>query len=58
VTDLLYERCGGEWRARRSSYRKLRLSPDWLAATAAACGLDVVECTQAQGLVTFVARRL
>jgi SAM-dependent methyltransferase len=33
VTDVVHVRCGGEWTLRKSSYRKLRLSPASLIVT-------------------------
>jgi hypothetical protein len=41
VHDILNEREGLDWRQRISAYRKLRLSPDWVAATLEAKGLRV-----------------
>jgi hypothetical protein len=39
VHDILHERDGSDWRQRVSAYRKLRLSPDWVAGTLEAKGL-------------------
>ena len=41
VHDLLYERQGSLWQFKVSSYRKLRLSPDWVASTLRDTGLSV-----------------
>ena len=41
VYDILNEREGSDWRQRISTYRKLRLSPDWVAGILEAKGLDV-----------------
>ncbi len=41
VHDILDEREGSEWRQRISAYRKLRLSPEWVAATLKTKGLRV-----------------
>jgi SAM-dependent methyltransferase len=41
VHDLLHERANGQWQQRVSSYRKLRLQPQWVAAKLAERGLKV-----------------
>jgi SAM-dependent methyltransferase len=41
VHDLLHTRRNGTWELRTSSYPKLRLSPEWLAAQCRTAGLDV-----------------
>jgi SAM-dependent methyltransferase len=41
VHDLLHQRTNGQWQQRVSSYRKLRLHPEWVAAQLAARGLKV-----------------
>ena len=41
VHDLLHERTNGQWQQRVSSYRKLRLHPEWVAAKLAERGLRV-----------------
>ncbi len=41
VHDILNEREGLDWRQRISAYRKLRLSPDWVATTLETKGLRV-----------------
>lgn len=41
VHDLLHERVNGQWQQRVSSYRKLRLQPEWVAAKLAERGLKV-----------------
>jgi 2-polyprenyl-3-methyl-5-hydroxy-6-metoxy-1,4-benzoquinol methylase len=41
VHDLLHERANGQWQQRISSYRKLRLHPEWVAAQLVERGLKV-----------------
>lgn len=41
VNDLVYTRDAGEWVLHKSSYPKLRLSPDWIASQAQQAGLRV-----------------
>lgn len=58
ITDLVYTRAGEEWGLQKSSYRKLRLGPDWLAAQLAAAGLHVAHHRPAAGgMWSTVARR-
>ncbi|WP_437874788.1 class I SAM-dependent methyltransferase [Sorangium sp. So ce513] len=58
VHDLVHTRGpeDGRWRLSASYYRKLRLSPDWVAGALAAAGLRVIHRELARGLVTLVAR--
>ena len=41
VNDLVYTRSSEGWELRKSSYPKLRLSPDWLRDQLAAAGLTI-----------------
>jgi hypothetical protein len=57
VHDILNERDGSEWRQRISAYRKLRLSPDWVARALEAKGLQVkIELGHA-GIARLIAKR-
>jgi hypothetical protein len=55
VHDLLHERNGSTWQQRISSYRKLRLSPDWVTTTLHARGLSVHMEPGLAGMVRIVA---
>lgn len=57
VHDLLHERVDGAWRQHVSSYRKLRLAPEWLEGVCAEAGLRTVERESTAGVITFVAVR-
>lgn len=57
VYDLLHERVDGGWRQHVSSYRKLRLSPEWLESVCADAGLRTIERASSGGVITFVAVR-
>jgi SAM-dependent methyltransferase len=54
VHDLLTQREDGEWRQQVSSYPKLRLAPDWVAAQLAARGLAVRRETAPAGMVRVI----
>lgn len=58
VYDLLHERQGSQWAQRVSSYRKLRLPPDWVAATLRKAGLQVTQEAGLSGMVRLVARAI
>lgn len=45
VHDILHQREAGSWRQHVSSYRKLRLAPQWAAQQLVALGLEVVSDT-------------
>lgn len=56
VHDLLHQRDGGAWRLSVSSYRKLRLAPQWLAGELQTLGLDVSRDLTG-GMVRMTARK-
>jgi 2-polyprenyl-3-methyl-5-hydroxy-6-metoxy-1,4-benzoquinol methylase len=57
VHDLLHQREGGSWHLRVSSYPKLRLPPEWVAASLTSLGLDVQQHAASAGMVIIAARR-
>lgn len=58
VHDVLHERNGSTWQQRVSSYRKLRLSPEWVSTTLQAKGFTVHIEPGLAGMVRVVAKRL
>jgi 2-polyprenyl-3-methyl-5-hydroxy-6-metoxy-1,4-benzoquinol methylase len=58
VHDLLHEREASQWKLRVSSYRKLRLAPDWVSEALENCGFRVVREAGLSGMVRLVARHL
>jgi hypothetical protein len=57
VHDLLHERVGAGWQLRVSSYRKLRLSPDWISSALRARGFRVHLEPGLGGMVRVIAKR-
>ncbi|HIW91478.1 MAG TPA: class I SAM-dependent methyltransferase [Candidatus Corynebacterium avicola] len=58
VTDLVHLRTGDRWHLHKSSYPKLRLSPDWIHDQLESAGLAVTHHQQAEsGLWTTVSRK-
>ena len=57
VHDLLHERANGQWQQRVSSYRKLRLKPEWVAAKLVERGLQVRTGAAAAGMTRVVATK-
>jgi SAM-dependent methyltransferase len=57
VHDVLNQRQDGEWRQRVSSYQKLRLAPEWVAARLTALGLEVSRDAGLSGMVRVVAAK-
>ena len=55
VHDVLHERNGSTWQQRVSSYRKLRLSPEWVSTTLQAKGFTVRIEPGLAGMVRVVA---
>jgi 2-polyprenyl-3-methyl-5-hydroxy-6-metoxy-1,4-benzoquinol methylase len=58
VHDLLHEQRSGQWHQSVSSYSKLRLAPDWIAAKLVALGLLVRRDSAPGGMVRIVATKL
>jgi len=58
VHDLLHERANGQWQQRVSSYRKLRLQPQWVAAKLAGLGLKVRAGTAPAGMTLVAATKV
>jgi SAM-dependent methyltransferase len=56
VHDLIHLRRGAEWVLHKSSYRKLRLAPDWVAEALARRGFQVISSGLCGRLVKVVAR--
>jgi hypothetical protein len=57
VHDVLHERNGSTWQQRVSSYRKLRLSPEWVSKTLQAKRFSVHIEPGLAGMVRVVANR-
>ena len=57
VNDLIHVRDGERWTLRKSSYRKLRLHPDWVIARVTALGYAVDYRDNTRGLVTLMAHK-
>ncbi len=57
VHDILHERTGSDWRQRVSAYRKLRLSPKWVAGVLEGRGLKVGIEPGPAGMVRLTATR-
>jgi SAM-dependent methyltransferase len=57
VHDLLHERVGNAWNLKVSSYRKLRLDPQWVAAVLGHAGLEVRIVPAPRGMTGIVATR-
>lgn len=56
VFDLLHERQGTQWTQRVSSYRKLRLTPEYVSAALRNLGFQVTREVGLSGMVRLVAR--
>jgi SAM-dependent methyltransferase len=56
VYDVLHERQGSQWTQRVSSYRKLRLPPDWICGALRDAGFQVTQEAGLSGMIRVVAR--
>ncbi|GAA4222538.1 class I SAM-dependent methyltransferase [Sphingomonas endophytica] len=57
VTDLIYLRTDAEWQLQKSSYRKLRLAPSWVADMLCQAGYSVEVDAPIGRMQTVVARK-
>ena len=57
VYDLLHERTGSTWELRISSYRKIRLSPEWAANALRSKGFAVRLEPGLAGMIRLIAKR-
>jgi 2-polyprenyl-3-methyl-5-hydroxy-6-metoxy-1,4-benzoquinol methylase len=57
VHDLVYVRDGERWGLRTSSYRKLRLSVEWMTERLTSAGFEITHCGPAGRFVGVVAKR-
>jgi SAM-dependent methyltransferase len=57
VHDLLHERIASSWQLRVSTYRKLRISPEWVCEELQAAGFSVLVGPEPGGMVRVVATR-
>ena len=57
VHDLLNEKDQGQWRQKVSSYPKLRLAPEWVAARLTELGFDVKRDATPGGMARIVATK-
>jgi hypothetical protein len=53
----LHQREGGSWRLRKSSYSKLRLSPQWVVERLSSLGLSVLRDAAPGGMIRITARK-
>ncbi len=57
VYDVIHSRADLGWDMRVSSYRKLRIGPDWLEKRTSETGFEVVSKEVARGMFTLVLRK-
>ena len=57
VHDILHERSGDTWRQRVSTYRKLRLDPEWLSASLYERGFSVQVEPGLAGMIRVIAAK-
>jgi hypothetical protein len=57
VHDLIHIRQGADWALHKSSYRKLRLNPDWVAAALEKRGFSILSNGPSGRMVLIAARR-
>lgn len=57
VHDLVYTKTGEKWELRKSCYRKLRLSPEWVTERLNEAGFSVGISETDNGMITIIAER-
>ena len=56
VYDVVHERSGDLWQMRVSSYKKLRLEPEWVLAALRKAGMTPQASQGPRGMIQVVAR--
>jgi len=57
VHDLVYEKINGQWKMKKSDFRKLRISPRWIKEYLVQLGYKIATFDIQMGMVTIVARK-
>lgn len=57
VHDIIYEKINNQWKLRKSFFRKLRISPNWLRKKLLEIGFNVETFKAHGGMVTVIARK-
>jgi hypothetical protein len=57
VYDLLYEKTGGQWKMKKSFFRKLRISSQWAQGCLLKAGFKVEKYGIEDGMTTIIARK-
>lgn len=57
VHDLLYTRREGEWEFQLSSYRKLRLDPNWIKNKLEQANLEIISESSNSGMIYLIAQK-
>jgi hypothetical protein len=57
VHDIVYEKKKGQWAMRKSAYRKLIISPQWIQNQLQHVGFNIEFYNDKEGLIFIVARK-
>ena len=57
VHDILYEKAGDQWEMKKSFFRKLRISSQWVKECVLEAGFKVEKFDLGNGMVTIIARK-
>lgn len=57
VHDIVYELQDDQWKMKKSAFRKLRISPQWVNDSLAMIGYEVATFESQMGIVTIIARK-
>jgi SAM-dependent methyltransferase len=58
VHDIVYEKTDDQWKLKKSYFRKLRISCQWVRERLSKAGFQVEEVDTANGMITIFARRV
>jgi SAM-dependent methyltransferase len=58
VHDIIYEKAGNRWVMKKSWFRKLRISPQWMRDSLRKAGFAIENQDITNGMITIFARRL
>jgi hypothetical protein len=57
VNDIIYERTGNQWVMKKSYFRKLRISPQWMNESLQKTGFTIEKHAIVNGMETIIARK-
>jgi hypothetical protein len=58
VHDIVYEKTDDQWKMKKSYFRKLRITSQWVRERLSKAGFKVEEVNTPNGMITIFARKI